>query len=228
MIRILFFISLLPFSLFSQVSKDCTQAMPFSTIQIYDGINVLLEKGTETYLCPGTDTKIDDLSINLTDGALKIRKIPGRKYDKPLRVKIIYTELKQIEAYNKSDVDMKNLLKSDSLNVIVKSGALVYVELDIKHLTVDVTEGALFKAQGYAVEQDIRVAMKATFSGFDLEGDSGTVKAVTGGVAKVNLEKKIDALASSGGQVRYKGQPSMDTKTSLGGKIQSIGDQDDE
>ena len=208
-----------PVAVFCQVNKNCQKTNHFSTVRIYDGILATLEKGEESYICPGPDTRLSKLSITLEDGSVKIRKVPGTAYEKPPKIKIVYTELSQIEGYGKADIDVKNLIKRDDLKVILKSGASLYADLDVKRLELEASEGSLFKSKGYAVEQKLTLTLKATFSGFELEGDKGEVKATSGGTAKVNLEKRIKAHATTGGQIRYKGSPSVESRQSLGGKI---------
>lgn len=209
----------IPFTLSGQVNKDCDKSMNFSTVQVYDGIIATLEKGEDTYLCPGTDTKLEDLKITLEQGALKIRKTSGVNYENPPKIRIIYKDINGIEGYSKADIDTRNLLKTDTLRVVLRSGAKFYADLDLKYLEYDASEGGLFKAKGYAVEQIINVSVKATFSGFELEGEHGNAKSTMGAVAKINLETKVNANAATGGQIRYRGNPSLDEKTSMGGKI---------
>jgi hypothetical protein len=203
----------------SQPGDSLKATEPFSTIQIYDGIEITLERGEGYYLSLGPNTELENLSISLENGTLKIRKIPGNKYPKPPALKIIFKELKVIEGFSKANIDAKNLIKGDSVKVVLKSGATLYAGFDIKYLEVNIIEGCLFKADGYATIQKIDVATKATFAGFELEGVEAEVKTSTGGKAKVNVEKKLTATASSGGFISYRGNPATFEKTSLGGKI---------
>jgi hypothetical protein len=192
---------------------------PFSTIQIYEGIDIMLERGDGYYLCPGPATKLEDLSITFENNTLKIRKLSGTKYDKNPSIKVIYSKLAVIEGFSKANISTKNLIKDDSVKVVLKSGATFYGSFDIKYLETDIIEGCLFKAEGYATIQKINVATKATFAGFGLEGVEADVKASTGGKAKVNVEKKLAANATSGGFINYKGDPAVFEKVTLGGKI---------
>lgn len=223
--HIILFFLLVPLLLNAQISEDCEKVMSFNTVQIYDGIMASLERGDDTYICPGANTRLEDLKISLENGALKVRIASGVKLEKAPVIKVIYKELRQIEGFSKADIDTRNLLKTDSLKVLLRSGAKLYADLDIDYFEYEASEGGLLKARGYAVEQYINVSVKATFSGFELEGEHGNVKSTTGAVAKINMEKKVNAHASTGGQIRYRSNPSMDEKTSMGGKI--IKDEED-
>lgn len=217
--HIILFFLLMPLLLNAQSTDDCEKTMSFKTVQVYDGIVASLEKGDDIYICPGANTRIEDLKISMENGVLKVRKASGVKFEKAPSIRIIYKELRQIEGYSKADIDTRNLLKTDSLKVILRSSAKLYADLDIRYLEYEASEGGLLKAKGYAVEQIINVSVKATFSGFELEGEHGNVKSTTGAVAKINMEKKVNAHATTGGQIRYRSNPSLDEKTSMGGKI---------
>jgi hypothetical protein len=199
--------------------KECKRANTFHKIQVYDNIVATIERGEEEQLCPGTDTKLEDLQITIADGVLRIRKIAGRKYEKQPRIRIIYTLVNQIEGYGKADMDTRNLVLSDSLTIILKSGSRFYIECDVKYLSATVIEGSLLKIDGYAVTQKVVATGKATYSGFELEGKMAEVKANTNGTIKLNIEKEISGSASTGGYITYKENPKTNVKSSLAGKI---------
>ena len=203
----------------AQDTSTCKPSEPFTKVQLYDGIEITLERGDSYTLCPSPLTRLEDLSISLEDGTLRVRKVSGVKYDKAPQLKIIYKDLSVIEGYSKANIDAKNLIKGDSVKVELRSGATLYAGLDVKYLEAVIIEGCLFKADGYAISQKIDVATGGTFSGFELEGTEGDVKVTSGGKAKINIEKKLTATASTGGFINYRGTPVLDVKTSFGGKI---------
>jgi hypothetical protein len=209
----------LPFVITAQVKNVCEKANAFNQIQIYDGIIVTLERSEENELCPGIDTDLDKLQITVADGILRIRKIPGTKYENAPQLKVKYLQLTHIEAYGKADIDAPKLIISDSLSITLKSGSRFYGSCDVKYFNALVTEGSLLKIDGYAITQDIQVNSKATFSGFKLIGEDAQLKATTGGTIKVYIENNISGSSTTGGYIGYMGSPKMDVKTSVGGKI---------
>jgi hypothetical protein len=218
--KLLFLVLLsLPVIMHAQVKGECKKSNTFTHIQVYDGIVATFEHGDEDQLCPGTNTELDKLQISITDNVLRIRKIPGNKYENAPRILIKYTNLQSIEGYAKADLDTRNLIATDSLKILLKSGSRFYASCDVKYLDADVAEGSLLTIDGYAMNQNIQSASKATFSGFELEGDKAEVKALTGGIVKLNVEKLISGSASSGAYITYKNTPKTDVKTNTGGKI---------
>ena len=220
MIKALFFLLIsFPLVLNAQVKGECKKANSFLRVQIYDGIIATLERGEGYKLCPGTDTDLDDLQISINDSVLRIRKIPGKNYEIQPKLRIIYHEINSIEAYAKADLDTRNLIITDSLTIVLKSGSRFYADCDVKYLKANVAEGSLLKIDGYAIKQVIVSSGKATFSGFELEGEIAEVKASTGGVIKLNVEKSILGNATTKGFITFKNTPKTDVKKNLGGKL---------
>jgi hypothetical protein len=205
--------------IYGQDISDSLNIEPFSKIEIYDGIVFYLERADNNTIYGVDKTLAKDLSITFEKGTLKIRKITGQKYDDEPTVKVKYSQLKEIFGYGRSNIHTQNLIKDDSVHVVLKSGAIFYGSFDVKFLDADVTEGCLFTGDGYANNQVIKVNLKATFSGFELEGITADVKATTGGIAKVNISEKLNAYATTGGYIGYKNSPKIEKRTSLGGKI---------
>ncbi len=219
--NLILILSFLTVSVFvnAQGLLECSRPGTFSKVQIYDGVVASFEKGTEYKVCPGENTQISDLQIIIEENTLKVRKISGKKYEKMPRVKIYYQTLEEIEGFGQASMDTRNLIKQESIKVYLHSGATFYASFDVKFLETEVLEGSLLKADGYANYQTISVSTKATFAGFDLEGNQGEVKANTKGIAKINIVEKLTATASTKGEVLYKGEPKLEKTVSLGGLV---------
>jgi hypothetical protein len=61
------------------------------------------------------------------------------------------------------------------------------------------------------------VSTSATLSAYELECESVTIKASSGGKAKINVETELNADASSKGFISYKGKPSKITRNAVSG-----------
>ncbi len=206
-------------AIISAIGQDDCQSLEYSKVQVYDQIIAIFERSDVNKVCVLTD---DDIDITTEDGTLRMRKIAGNKYEKQPRVHIYYKDITHIEGYAKADLSTNNLIQTDSLTITLNTGARFYADLDIKYLNANVVEGALLDANGYAVEQYITAGSNATFSGWELEGETAEVKATMGSKVKINIEKELSGTATTRGYISYKGSPQKDVKTSLGGKLVSI------
>ena len=213
------FLIIVPLIGMAQNADSCQSSGNFTAIQVYNGIHVDLIRSEENKWCCDSITNFADLDFALEEDVLTIRKAQGSDKDNARNVKIYYNNLKAISAFNKSAIGTPNLMKTDSITVTLKTGAVFYGSFDIKYLNAIITEGCLLSVDGYANEQIVNVALKGTFSAFKLEGEIGEIKATSGGIAKVNISERLKATATSGGYIGFKSSPRVEMKTTLGGKI---------
>lgn len=194
----------------------------FTKIEVKNGILVQLIKGDrEAVLIKVQEIPINDVITEISDGLLTVRYQAPLFSKSKVMVNIYYRELKSVSASGKSEVTSTSLMKQDSLNVYLEGGARAYLDLDVRYLKSHVTEGALISADGYAVKQDAYATLGATLSLFDLESDVVNVKVTANGKAKLNVDKILNADASTGGYISYKGKPAVkDFSSSIGGKVE--------
>lgn len=194
---------------------------PFSKIDVEDKILVqLLESDEESLEIKAQEIGVQRVMSTVTDNVLKLYiDVPPYKYGK-VRIILKFRQLDGIEVSGMAEVSSASLFKADTLCVTAKGGGKVYIDLDVEHLESKMSEGGLLSAQGYAVSQDAYVASGGALSAFNLESDIVNVKAVLGGIAKINVSKELTGEATTGGYISYKGEPEeIDTKVYSGGKV---------
>jgi hypothetical protein len=194
---------------------------PFSRLVVGDKVMVRLVKAdheSASIKVQGIDA--GSVTTEISGNTLSIG-IYGESFTKKkVVVTLHYVNLDAIEVNGGAEVSTTALFKAESLTVDLKSGGMLYLDADIEYLSAKVIEGGILSAEGYATEQDLSVATSGTVSAFDLESEIIKVKASTGGKAKINVEKELDAEVGSKGFVSYKGNPSKITrKVSSGGSL---------
>ncbi|MBN2350387.1 MAG: DUF2807 domain-containing protein [Bacteroidales bacterium] len=216
------FIIFLSASAFAQKTKEI-KLNPFHSISVTDNVMVQLIKGTEESIKLSFESiEADKISTTVINGILSIKLQSPVLKDVKVRATLTYKNIKNLAVSSLAEVSADKLFQADSLFLNLKSGGKIYISLDVKYLTASITENALVSADGYADVQNISVTTSGTFSGYELEGEKVMVKATTGGKAKINVEKELQASVTTKGYVSYKGNPSkknLDAK--LGGLIEA-------
>jgi hypothetical protein len=193
----------------------------FSGLVVSDRVIVRLVKSTKE----SANIKVQGIDATAVKTEIANNKLSISVYGEPFTKKKVmvtlnYVNIKNIEVNGGADVSTSSLFKADSLQVDLKSGGMLYLDADIEYLSGKVIEGAILTAEGYATRQDIVVATSGTWSAFDLESEIVKVKVSSGGKAKINVEKELNADASSKGFVSYKGNPAKINRTvNSGGTI---------
>jgi hypothetical protein len=182
---------------------------PFSNLEVSDRVIVRLVQDIKE----SANIKVQGINASSVKTDVMGNTLTISVYGEPFTKKKVivtlnYVKINTITVNGGADVSTVSLFKADSLTVDLKSGGMLYLDADIGYLTGKVIEGAILNAEGYAIEQNIVVATSGTLSAFNLESEIIKVKASSGGKAKINVEKVLDAEAISKGFVSYKGNPS--------------------
>lgn len=195
----------------------------FTGIVVKNGILVQLVKSDrEMAEIRVQEIETGDVITELSGGVLTLRYQAPILAKPKVMVKLYFKELASVKASGQSEISSTSLMKQDSMEVDLESGAKAYLDLDVKFLKSKVSEGAVISADGYAVKQDAFATTGATLSLFDLESDEVVVKVTANGKAKLYAEESLTADASTGGYISYKGNPSVRSfSTSIGGKIEA-------
>lgn len=165
----------------------------FSKIESSSGIEVIISKGSkeELGIVVGDQSYIDQVRTVVVGGTLRISRDGDWKFwntwkNWKVRVYVSYVNLEALEVSSGSSIrgEEVNLSK---LNVDMSSGAVVELSGKVGALTVETSSGA-------------------TFKGYALTANKCNAESSSGGGIQITVDKEINADASSGGYIRYKGE----------------------
>lgn len=165
----------------------------------------------------------DELSVKtkifkqLTDQANNKKSMGKRQFN----ITIEYvSELAGISAGRGVELNADDALTGNHLSLDALSGAIIKLNVNVNNLVVSSVQGAIVTLEGKATFQQAKVNTGGELFAYRLKSDEVDVKANTGGVAEINANNTIDASASTGGIISYKGKPSQQNiKKTLGGEI---------
>jgi hypothetical protein len=213
---------LISITIYSQ-SKIVKSLGDFSTLKVYSGIDVELIKSDKQELII-TGEKSEKVKIKNTNNTLKISlKLPEVLANTKVKVLLYYHKNINIIDANEGASIFTEGFKQDQLEVKAQEGALITMDLDVKHVTVRSVSGGSIKLIGVVKSQNIEVNKGGIYQGFGLETtEIIVVNAALGGKAEVFTEKTLDAKVSFGGAIFYKGNPEvLKEKKVLGGTIEA-------
>jgi len=103
------------------------------------------------------------------------------------------------------------------------TGALVNGKIDVNSLKVSQNTGSKITLSGSTEKLEIEGKTGSKFSGLELSTANCSVKVNTGAIISVIANNKIEAKASTGGIVKYMGNPSVkEIKKNTGGSVSKI------
>lgn len=188
----------------------------FSKLSVSSGVELVLSQGNETSLAVSvSDSKYEErFKTEVVEGVLKIyydSKGITWNNDKNRKLKA-YLSVKSLDGIKVSagsKVTVNNVFNANDLALSVSSGALMTGAFKVNTMTADVSSGAEFSTSGSANKVTVSASSGASFKGFDLVSQYCTASANSGASIRIGVQKELTASANSGGDITYKGSPTV-------------------
>lgn len=211
--------------LFGQNSEE-RSVSGFTGIKSSEGIDVYLKKGTkEAVRVEVSGTDISNVLTEVSGGYLKIHMRENRyRGNINVKVYVTYVAIDKISASSASNVYSEEPIRSSRLYINASSAANIDIAVETGLLDVSTSSAADVELKGRADKAVYEASSAGEIDADDVE--AGVVKATASSAASIRLSvsKEFDGSASSGGSVRYRGNPSKsNTDASSGGSVRKSG-----
>lgn len=195
----------------------------FSKIKASTGLDVYITQGNKLSITVEADENLHDIIKTEIDGdKLSIYAEKSIWRAKASKVYVTVKNLEEIKATSGSDVYSEGVLKVTDINVSTSSGADMKVELDAASVDASSSSGSDLRIKGTTNQFYGTATSGSSTNAYGLKSKTATVKASSGADLTIYVTESINARASSGGDIRYKGNPEKVTKrSSSGGDIYS-------
>lgn len=198
----------------------------FTSIKVSSGIDLFVKMGdSEKLTVVADDDLIDDLVTEVSGGVLKIyMKDRFLSFDfgfnKERKVYVTAKTLEAISASAGSDVYSEELLTAESLKLDISSGSDLKIEVEAGNLSIDASSGSDATLTGRAKNFDADASSGSDLYADGLKTKICRVEVSSGSDARVYVTDELYAHASSGGDIRYSGDPThKDVHESSGGDV---------
>ncbi|WP_420552016.1 head GIN domain-containing protein [Tenacibaculum aiptasiae] len=194
----------------------------FTTVKVYNGIDVKLVKSDESKIVI-TGEKAEKVKIKTSGNTLKISlRFPETTADGKVKATLYYaTTLKTIDA-NEGAIITSNGIEQSQVEIKAQEGAFINMVVKVKHLKVKSSSGAVIRLSGTSKNQTVDADLGGMYHGYKLEvTDMTMVRAGSGSKVEVQSGETLDAKVSFGGSIFYKGTPEVfKDKKVIGGVIE--------
>jgi hypothetical protein len=199
----------------------------FSKLSVSSGVELFLSQGNETSLAVSvSDSKYEErFKTEVVDGVLKIyydNKGGTWSNDKNRKLKA-YLSVKSLEGIKASAgcrVTISNVFNANDLAISVSSGAMMTGAFKANSISADLSSGAELSTSGSANKVTVSASSGASFKGFELVSQYCTASANSGASIRIGVQKELTASANSGGDITYKGTPTVNKGTvNSGGSV---------
>ncbi len=206
-----------------------SKSLPFFTNVTTSGaVNVELIKGDE----PRAEYTIqkgnqEDLIIEVKDGELSVKiKSNDKKWSgsgTKAIVKVYYQSISRIECSAGSSLSAYSEISAPSMVIEASSGANCQVKINSKDLKVNASSGARISISGTSKVANYEASSGSKIDASGNQSESVDAEASSGAKILAHATKAITADASSGGTIRYKGNPEdKNIKSAISGSVNSF------
>ncbi len=209
-------------------TRQTRQITGFHGVSVTSGIDLYLtQKNVEEVAVEAESEDISKIITEVEGGVLKIY-VKEKSWlnmnwkSKPRKVYVSFKTLDKIDASAGSDVVSEGRLKLNDLKIDASSGSDVRLELEANGLNVGSSSGSDISLKGNTNNLQVDASSGSDIDASELQSKNCNASVSSGSDIKVNVTEKLDASASSGGDISYTGNPkTKDINESSGGDVHS-------
>lgn len=196
----------------------------FEKIKVSNGLEVEIVSGTEQIVNVEADENLlEVIETELKNGTLYISANKNIRKAKSKKVYVGYVDLNTIYGSSGSSIKGSSDIISDNLDLKVSSGAQMNLFVIAKELTAQSSSGANLTVKGQTLNFSTKASSGSAIDAKEMQAVYCTSRASSGANITLNIEKSLDAKASSGGDIRYQGNPEViNQNTSSSGSVRKM------
>lgn len=213
-------------ALFSQTKEVNLDS--YTEIDVSGGFDVMMSEGSPRAEISMNKGDIEDVIINVKGNTLYIKfaKSWGNSGNRSADIKLYGGKnITSIEASAAARIENDYTFITDHFEVDASSAANISVAVECDDMEVELSSAARLDVEGSATHLEVDASSAATYKGVRLLADHVDAEVSSAASVKVYAKKSIEADASSGGTIRYKGNPSetdIDSGKMSGGSVKKI------
>ncbi|MCG2462252.1 DUF2807 domain-containing protein [Flavobacteriaceae bacterium F89] len=194
----------------------------FTAVSASEGLDVYVTQADEFKITVEADENVIDLiGTDISNGKLRIhaRENIGRATKKVFVSLPVVTEL---ESSSGANLTVKNVLNADHIEIGASSGSGIGVNLKASEIRANASSGANIKISGEASNLEIHASSGSGIGANDLRVKTCNAKASSGADISINVSDTLIADASSGANINYSGDATVEQKKSVSGSVRKL------
>ena len=194
----------------------------FSGVKVMEGIDVRLIKGEKE----SVRVEVDGLPLNsiiteVSGSYLEIhRSSNSSRYRGSAKVYVTYVKVENLSASSAGAIYSENTITADNMDISASSAGSIEITIEARNADVSASSAGEVELQGKADRINFSAKSAGQIDAYDLSARRVNADASSAGSIKLAVEDDLVAHASSGGSIRYHGNPTKsNTNSSSGGSV---------
>lgn len=193
----------------------------FGGVKAAEGIDVYLKKGSKEELkVEATGIKLSNVITEVSGDYLKIHLAEGVYRDRTVKVYVTYVSVNSLNASSGANLYHEGILKSEKLELRASSGGNIELKMESNSVKAGASSAGEIVLEGKTKTVDLDASSGGEVDAYNLTSTNAIAEASSGGDVKLSVAQSLEAKASSGGSIRYRGNPERsNTHASSGGSV---------
>jgi hypothetical protein len=206
------------------IKKDRKIDGDFNAIKVSQGIDLYLKQGDKVTCTVETDDNVYDLLMTeVKNETLHIYFDKNVKKVKTKKVWITAPNINALHASSGADIVGESVIKSDELKLKASSGADIEINVNADKLSCSSSSGADIVVEGECNNLKAHSSSGSDIDAKDLKANHVSADCSSGSDIMVQALESLKAEASSGGGIKFSGNPkNVDKHKSSGGSIKKM------
>jgi len=194
----------------------------FTGVKVAQGIDVYLKKGDkESARVEVTGTAADNILTEVSGSYLRVHMRDGNhRGNINAKVYVTYVKINKLSASSAGSIFSEGTINADELEIGTSSAGNIEVAIDAANAEVSASSAGEIELKGRVKALAVDASSAGEIDAYDLESQNVTAEASSAGTVKLQVTGSFTANASSGGSIRYRGNPGKSvTNSSSGGSV---------
>ncbi len=203
------------------VVKEDREISGFNSISASAGLNVYLTQSDEEQVVVEADENLMEYIITDVRGHELTCGVDGNIHrSTKLNIYVSHKGLNNISVSSGADIKTENILRSNNLGINASSGADADLKVEAVSVKCQASSGADIKLEGQCEHISANSSSGADIKAGGLSCKSAEAVASSAGDIRISVSERINANASSGGDVVFHGSPkTINIDESSGGDV---------
>ncbi len=194
----------------------------FSGVKVTEGIDVYLKKGDkESVRVEVEGTKLENVMTDVSGSYLRVHMRDGGYRGRiNVKVYVTYVKVDKLSASSAGSIFSEGTMEADEMEVNVSSAGSIEIAVNAGSVEASASSAGEIELQGKTRFLEIDAATAGQIDAYDLEAQKVSAEAASAGSIKLTVTGDLKAHASSGGSIRYHGNPDKSiTNSTSGGSV---------
>lgn len=203
------------------VIKDRKANNNFTKISTKMGLDVYVTQGAKNSITVEADENLHDIIFTeITNGTLEIYSDKNIWKANAKKVHVTIKNIELLSASSGGSIYSEEKITSKDVIISAASGADIKISIDAANIETNVASGANISINGKSQTLITNAASGSSVSAYNLQSKNVVARASSGANINIYASENMEASASSGGHIGFKGNPKKVTKkSSSGGSI---------